>query len=83
MGLGEFFESLNFEPLVGLSKRGTNFDPLFSISTSTLTHDCARTDANHRNIPAVPKKDGTWFCPDCGNKNIAYSMFCSECGRDV
>lgn len=33
-------------------------------------------------VRVVPFRDGSWYCPDCGNLNSSYTQFCAECGRD-
>jgi len=75
-------DSLNLSSLAGMGLKDSSIAPLFTedflkkLSTSQIDpiHD-------QNKIPVIPKKDGSWFCPDCGAKNGKYAIFCNDCGR--
>ncbi len=55
-------------------------------SAALKAHDTMfpRSDAYH-SYPTGAKvhlgKDGTWICPDCGEKNGHEKLFCTSCGK--
>lgn len=33
-------------------------------------------------VKIIPKDDGSWYCPDCGQHNEKSRRVCKGCGRD-
>lgn len=49
-----------------------------------MTSDfCSPTVRARRKVPVFPLEDGSWFCPDCGDKNLKAAVFCRGCGREL
>ena len=53
-------------------------------STLSTSEAAARSDTYHSyptHARIIPRSDGTWICPDCGELNGHEKLYCTGCGR--
>lgn len=76
----EYLASLNFNGLAGAGRKDINFAPL---ATPNLLPQEGKAAIRHSGVSAVPRTDGSWFCPDCGYKNQQGETYCFKCSRHI
>lgn len=77
------FQKENAKLWAGFNMKGNSIAPLACMG---IENQAERELGKVSTIPKLarvqPREDGSWFCPDCGELNIAYSKNCKGCGRD-
>ena len=68
--------------LAGTGQRGSSLAPLGAMAIEAQTEELGKTAAPPKLVPVIPLENGDWYCPDCGEYNPKYSLFCKNCGRD-
>lgn len=77
-----FLESLNLSGLAGIGLKDSSIAPLITEDFLRKTSGSQSYSVNgHDKIPVIQKEDGSWFCPDCGEKNKKNAICCKNCGR--
>lgn len=76
--------ALNFNGVAGNGMKGASIAPLAAMSAekSGRQEFAASGSKSSQRVKTVPLRDGSWFCPDCGEHNKPSQMFCNGCGRD-
>lgn len=65
-----------------ITRRGASLAPLTAIAVENQSQSMAQK-ARHAKplVKVIPLKNGSWYCPDCGQRNISHSI-CHGCGRE-
>ena len=63
-------------------KIASSLAPLGAMAIEAQTEELGKTAAPPKLVPVIPLENGDWYCPDCGEYNPKYSLFCKNCGRD-
>ena len=80
--LKTLLDSLDLKDIAGAGAKGVSAAPM----AGRVVEDQARAlgagaGKSGRTAKVVPKSDGTWFCPDCGEHNRKSARTCLGCGR--
>lgn len=67
----QILASLNFSGLAGTGQKDISIAPLF---TANLLNS-KKFRVKNTQVPAIRKKDGSWYCPDCGYKTKKKNSF--------
>jgi predicted amidophosphoribosyltransferase len=77
----KFIKSLDFGSVSGTGAKGVSVAPL---AAKAISNEAGKIKQNKNKIvKVIPLKDGSWHCPDCGQLNKPYSLYCKGCGRDI
>lgn len=76
-----FIKQLNFGSVSGAGAKGVSIAPIVS-KTIESQADEIKVKKKQR-VKVIPLKDGSWYCPDCGQLNKSHSLYCKSCGRDI
>lgn len=68
--------------LAGTGQKGSSLAPLGARRSKLRQKNWEKQHAPPKLVPVIPLENGDWYCPDCGNNNPKYSLFCKNCGRD-
>ena len=68
--------------LAGTGQKGSSLAPLGAMAIEAQTEELGKTAAPPKLVPVIPLENGDWYCPDCGEYNPKYSLFCKNGGRD-
>lgn len=69
--------------MAGASNRGFSLGALAGTAIENQAKETFKDYKKNRVlVKVIPRADGTWYCPDCGQMNKARAGFCSGCGRD-
>lgn len=66
----------------GLGHKGSSIAPLGAMAIENQGKDLGKITVRKNLVKVCPRKDGSWYCPDCGELNEKYKNFCRNCGRD-
>ena len=66
--------------LAGTGQRGSSLAPLGAMAIEAQAEELGKTAAPPKLVPVIPLENGDWYCPDCGEYNPKYSLFCKNCG---
>ncbi len=66
----------------GLGHKGSSIAPLGAMAVENQGKEFGEMTFRKNLVKVCPKKDGSWYCPDCGELNEQYKNFCKNCGRD-
>lgn len=72
----------NAKAFAGLGHKGPSIAPLGAMAIESQSKELGEVTARKTLVKVCPRKDGTWYCPDCGELNGQYKNFCKNCGRD-
>ena len=72
----------NAKALAGLGHKGSSIAPLGAISIEKQAEELGGIIKKNHLVKVCPLPDGTWYCPDCGERNKTHAAFCKGCGRD-
>mgnify|MGYP001425818139 FL=1 len=64
-----------------MGSKGTSIAPLFGIDLDKKNMQ-DKGETNKRVKKSYSLKDGSWYCPYCGNKNKVTQFFCVDCLRE-
>lgn len=75
---------LNLNGIAGMGMKGVSIAPLGAKSVQNQAKEEFKDTGakNSVHVKTVPLEDGSWYCPDCGEYNSSFALFCSGCGRD-
>ena len=75
INLKKFLKSLNFGSIAGTGSKGVSIAPLVGMELDKKNN----TNIDERVTKSHCLKDGSWFCPYCGKKNVKFDFSCSNC----
>lgn len=73
-------ENLKFAAGTGL--KDSSLAPLIAMNIEKDAAQNKKAPAQNAPVKIVPKDDGSWYCPDCGQHNVKGRRVCKGCGRD-
>ena len=73
-------ENLKFAAGTGL--KDSSLAPLIAMNIEKDAAQYKKASAQKASVKIVPKDDGSWYCPDCGQHNAKGRRVCKGCGRD-
>lgn len=73
---------MNFSVIAGTGMKGVSIAPLAGMAND-MKEEKSKNTVNEESVSVktVPLEDGSWYCPDCGQRNDSLNLFCSGCGR--
>lgn len=79
-----FLDGLDLKDIAGAGAKGVSVAPMAGrVIEDQAKESGGKTGSNRRTARVVPKSDGTWFCPDCGEHNKRGVRTCFGCGRTI
>ncbi len=73
-------ENLKF--IAGTGLKSTSLAPLIAMNIERDAAQYEKKPVRKVSIKIVPREDGSWYCPDCGQHNAKDCHVCKGCGRD-
>lgn len=74
-------KSFNIGSIAGIGAKGVSIAPISAMKNEQAKRPISSENSRNDKIQVIPLKDGTWFCPYCGNHNQQYELFCKNCGK--
>lgn len=66
----------------GAGQKGSSMAPLGAMAVEKQANSLGNVKNSKNLVKVHPLKDGSWYCPDCGELNAKYTLNCKGCGRD-
>lgn len=77
-------DRLDLKDIAGAGAKGVSIAPMAGRVVEKQAKDAGGENGRKsRTAKVVPKSDGTWFCPDCGEHNKRGVRSCYGCGRII
>lgn len=73
----------NLNGIAGMGMRGVSIAPLAAKAVKKHADQEFNNTTIRSSVRAktVPMKDDSWYCPDCGQYNDSFTLFCSGCNK--